>query len=94
MGNLSDSLIIIIAVYIGQFFVQYWLSTRPDRWVGWVLPILNLGGGIVFAISATNLLSAVTAFLMGGGVSTAILCLLYYVGRRQAEAKKSQGKRK
>ena len=94
MGNLSDSLIIIIAVYIGQFFVQYWLSTRPDRWVGWVLPILNLGGGIVFAISATNFLSAVTAFLMGGGVSTAILCLLYYVGRRQAEAKKSQGKRK
>ena len=94
MGNLSDSLIIIIAVYIGQFFVQYWLSTRPDRWVGWVLPILNLGGGIVFAISATNFLSAVTAFLMGGGVSTAILCLLYYVGRRQAEAKKSQGERK
>ena len=81
------TMILFIVIYVGQFFLQYWLSIRDDRWMGWILPILNLGGGVMYLISATTVGAAVMAFLTGGGISAAIQLLLYYIGRKRVQAR-------
>lgn len=80
-------LALVLVVFVGLFFLQYWLSTRQDRWLGLILPALSFLMGVVYSLSATTIPAAIAAFLLGGGICCAIHLLLYRVGRSRVWAR-------
>lgn len=73
--------IVVVVLFLGQFPLQYFLSTRESRWLGCILPIMNLLWGMVWALNAMTLPAAVAGFLIGGGIVCAIHVLIYRIGR-------------
>ena len=51
---------------IGQFFLQYFLSTRQAKWPGLIFPVLSLLWGLVNALNATTIPAAAAAFVQIG----------------------------
>lgn len=81
MEGASRFFIVVIVVIIGQFFLQYFLSTRESKWLGYILPILNILSGVIWMLNALTLPAAVVGFLLGGGIGCAIHILIYRTGR-------------
>lgn len=58
MQNTMISLVVVIVVLVGQFPLQYFLSTRENKWLGYILPVIDLllmgpmPGGIFCVIHA------------------------------------------
>lgn len=73
--------VVVIVLFVGQFFLQYFLSTRESKWLGYILPILNILSGALWALNAMTLPAVVAGFLLGGGISCAIHVLIYRIGR-------------
>lgn len=80
-------LAMVLAILVGQFFLQYWLSTRQDKWLGLILPVLSFLMGIIYSLSAITVPAAIAGFLLGGGICCAIHLLLYRVGRGHVRAR-------
>ena len=74
---LTWRIILFFLLFIGQFPLQYFLSTREGSWPGLVLPVLNTLMGVVYALNATTVAAALAGFLLGGGIWCAIHLLLY-----------------
>lgn len=66
---------------VGQFFLQYFLSTRESRWLGYILPVINILSGVIWALNATTFPAVIVGFLLGGGISCVIHVLIYRMGR-------------
>lgn len=81
MEGANRFFIVVIVLIVGQFFLQYFLSTRESRWLGYLLPILNILSGVIWALNALTLPAVVAGFLLGGGISCAIHVLIYRIGR-------------
>jgi len=75
------------AVLIGAFLLQYFLSTREAGWPGLILPALSVLLGLVYALAATTLSAALTAFLIAGGLPCVLHLALYKLGRSRWEKK-------
>lgn len=73
--------IVVIVLFLGQFPLQYFLSTRESRWLGYLLPVVNILSGVLWALNAMTLPAAVAGFLLGGGIVCAIHVLIYCIGR-------------
>ena len=74
--------IISYLVYVVSFYVlQYFLSTRENRWLGWILPLRYFLMGVASATSPDANFPVVTAFLLGGGTHCIIHIIIYCVGR-------------
>lgn len=61
--------IVVIVLFLGQFPLQYFLSTRERKWLGYLLPVVNLLWGVV------------AGFLLGFGIVCVIHILIYRIGR-------------
>ncbi|MCI8652630.1 MAG: hypothetical protein HFF11_02900 [Angelakisella sp.] len=72
---------------IGQFFLQYFLSTRQAKWPGLIFPVLSLLWGLVNALNATTIPAAAAAFVLGGGLPFVLHFALYRLGRSRLEKK-------
>lgn len=73
--------IVVVVLFLGQFPLQYFLSTRESRWLGYLLPVINILSGVLWALNAMTLPAVVAGFLLGGGISCAIHVLIYRIGR-------------
>lgn len=73
--------VVVIVLFVGQFFLQYFLSTRESKWLGYILPVLNILSGVLWALNSMTLPAVVAGFLLGGGISCAIHVLIYRIGR-------------
>lgn len=73
--------VVVMVVIVGQFFLQYFLSTRESRWPGYILPVINILCGVLWALNAMTLPAVVAGFLLGGGIFCAIHLLIYRIGR-------------
>lgn len=73
--------IVVIVLFLGQFPLQYFLSTRESRWLGYLLPVINILSGVLWALNAMTLPAVVAGFLLGGGIVCAIHVLIYRIGR-------------
>lgn len=82
-------IIFVLVVFAGQFFLQYFLSTRETKWPGLIIPVVNCLGGAVFALNATTIPAALTGFLVGGGIFCAINLLLYKLGRSRVRRRQA-----
>lgn len=74
-------ILFFLVILVGQFFLQYYLSTRQARWPGLILPALALVMGLVYALNATTLPVAVAGFLLGGGIGCILHLAVYKLGR-------------
>lgn len=75
--------VVMYLFYVVSFYIlQYFLSTRENRWLGWILPLRYFLMGIMSAFGAAAQ-PAVTAFLLGGGTHCAIHIIIYFVGRER-----------
>jgi len=81
--------IFVLIVLVGQFFLQYFLSTREAKWLGLILPVVNCLLGLVYALCATTVPAALAGFLLGGGIFCAINLLLYGLGRSRFRRKRA-----
>lgn len=81
--------IVIIVLFLGQFPLQYFLSTRESKWLGYILPVLNILSGVLWALNATTLPAVVAGFLLGGGIFCAIHLLIYRIGRDKVRRRMS-----
>lgn len=77
-------LVIFLMVLAATFLLQIFLSTRRSKWPGLVLPGLSLVWGLLFAVNATDLPIALTAFLLAGGVPCLIHLAIYRAGRERS----------
>ena len=76
-----------LVLFVGQFFLQYFFSTREAKWPGLIFPALSLLWGLVYALNATTIPAAATAFLLGGGLPFVLHFALYKLGRTRLEKK-------
>lgn len=81
MVRISVFFVVTLLILVGQFFLQYFLSTRESKWLGFILPVLNILSGVLWALNALTLPAVVAGFLLGGGIACAIHVLIYRVGR-------------
>ena len=81
MVRISVFFVVALLILVGQFFLQYFLSTRESRWLGYILPVINILSGVIWALNAMTLPAVVAGFLLGGGISCAIHLLIYRIGR-------------
>jgi len=81
--------IFALVILVGQFFLQYFLSTRETKWLGFIIPVVNCLLGLVYASSATTVPAAVAGFLLGGGIFCAVNLLLYGLGRNRVRHKRA-----
>lgn len=81
MARTSVFFVVTLLILVGQFFLQYFLSTRESKWLGYILPVINILSGVLWALNATTLPAVVAGFLLGGGIGCAIHILIYRVGR-------------
>lgn len=81
MARVTVTIILTLAVLIGQFFLQYFLSLRESKWPGLVLPALSLLAGLIYTLSATTVPAAVAGFLAGGGIPFLLHLAVYFAGR-------------
>ena len=86
---LTWRIVLFFLMFIGQFPLQYFLSTREGSWPGLVLPVLNALMGVVYALNATTVAAALAGFLLGGGIWCAIHLLLYYAGRGKVKRRRA-----
>ena len=86
-GTLVFLEIFALIVLVGQFLLQYFLSTRQAKWPGLILPVLSLLWGLVYAFNATEISAAAAAFLLGGGLPFILHFALYKLGRSRREKK-------
>lgn len=81
--------IVSYLVYVVSFYVlQYFLSTRENRWLGWILPSRYFLMGVSSAFNPTTL-PVVTAFLLGGGCNCAIHIIIYCIGRDKVRRRRA-----
>lgn len=81
MTRIAVTIIFALAVLIGQFFLQYFLSLRESKWPGLILPALSLLVGLIYTLSATTVPAAVAGFLVGGGIPFLLHLVIYLAGR-------------
>lgn len=75
--------IVVVVLFLGQFPLQYFLSTRESRWLGYILPVINILCGVLWALNAMTLPAVLAGFLLGGGITCAIHVLIYRIGREK-----------
>lgn len=85
----ARTIIFVLVVLVGQFFLQYFLSTRESRWPGLILPVLNCLVGLIYALNATTIPAALAGFLLGGGIFCAVNLLLYGLGRGRTRRRRA-----
>lgn len=85
----SVRIILVLLLFIGQFPLQYFLSTRERGWLGLVLPVLSALFGLVWALNGTTIPAALAGFLLGGGIWCAIHLLLYCAGRGRVKRRRA-----
>ena len=76
-----------LVLFVGQFFLQYFFSTRQAKWPGFILPAVCVLFGAVYALNATTVPAAIAAFLLGGGLPVVLHFALYKLGRTRLEKK-------
>lgn len=79
--------IFLLIVLIGQFILQYFLSTRRAKWPGLILPALCILFGGVYALNGTTVPAVISGFLLGGGLPCLLHLALYRLGRSRREKK-------
>ena len=77
----------VLALLIGQFFLQYFFSTREAKWPGFILPVISILFGLVYALNATTIPAAAAGFLLGGGLPCVLHLAIYKLGRSRREKK-------
>lgn len=85
-GALIIEVTILVAL-IGQFILQYFLSTRETKWLGLILPVVCVIVGMIYALNGTTIPAAVTGFLIGGGLPCGIHLVIYKLCRSRWEKK-------
>lgn len=88
MTRTAIALVIFLAVLVGQFFLENFLSLRESRWPGLALPALSLLWGLIFSLSATTIPAALAGFLAGGGVPCLIHLAVYRAGREKVRRRR------
>ena len=88
MAFAAVTIFLVLVVLIGQFFLQYWLCTREEKWLGIILPAVCFVLGLGYAFAATTLPAAAGAFVAGGGLACTIHLILYRIGRNRVQQRK------
>ena len=69
MQNVMVFLAAAAVILVGQFFLQYFLSTRESKWPGYILPVINILWGVMAGPP------------LGGLIFFVINVLIYRIGR-------------
>ena len=69
MQNTVIFFTLVVVLTIGQFPLQYFFSTRESKWLGYILPVVNILWGVV------------AGPLLGSVICCVIHVLIYRAGR-------------